>query len=148
MVVLASFNWKMVYEGQWQGGGQGVSVCGNGGIYEGQHREQNRHGKGVDIGADGGMYDGEWEDDKPHGTGTETDAGGAVYDGEWKDGNQHGNGTFTFGKDGSRVSGWEWVQCGDKYEGPSDIGKWTWAKDGKTERIKTDHEKSIEWPDT
>ena len=44
------------------------------------------------------------------------------------------------------------MKCGDKY-GPSDegafhgIGKWTWAKDGKIERIKTDHEKNIEWPD-
>ena len=113
------------------------------------------HGQGIYVdGDDGSTYEGQWREHERHGKGVETFASGSLYDGEWKDSKPQGTGTLTFGTDGAiEMSGWEWVQCGDKYEGPFDkgelhgIGKWTWAKDGKTERIKTDHQKIIEWPD-
>jgi hypothetical protein len=35
------------------------------------------------------MYQGEWKDDKKHGKGKYTYASGNVYEGEWKDDKKH-----------------------------------------------------------
>lgn len=46
--------------------------------------------------ADGGFYEGEWKDDIRHGQGTYTWPDGGVYKGEWKDGKKHKIGTYTY----------------------------------------------------
>ena len=56
---------------------------------------------------DGDKYDGEWKDDKKHGQGTYTFADGAKYVGEWKDDKYHGKGTFSFADGRKDVGEWE-----------------------------------------
>ncbi len=43
----------------------------------------------------GYKYEGEWKDNKRHGKGTYTFLDGAKYEGEWKDGKGHGEGIYT-----------------------------------------------------
>jgi len=49
-------------------------------------------------------YDGDWKDNKRHGKGTITWADGSKYVGEWKNGWKHGKGTYTDTK-GKSTSG-------------------------------------------
>lgn len=53
---------------------------------------------------DGGIYEGEFKDDTPHGTGTLKFPDGGSYTGQFKDGIINGQGTFVF-KDGGNYFG-------------------------------------------
>ena len=67
-----------------------------------------KHGQGTLIFGkgefEGNQYDGEFKDDKKHGQGTHTWANGDKYVGEWKDDKRHGQGTSTYA-DGSKNVG-------------------------------------------
>jgi hypothetical protein len=42
------------------------------------------------------MYEGNWKEDKKHGFGKQTIPDGRVYEGYWEDGKEHGKGKETF----------------------------------------------------
>ena len=54
------------------------------------------------------LYEGEWKDDKKHGQGKVTYSDGAVYEGEWKDGERHGQGKVTYSGGKGKVYEGEW----------------------------------------
>jgi hypothetical protein len=64
--------------------------------YEGEYKDDMKHGKGRFTFASGSVYEGEWKDDKKHGKGKCTYASGDVYEGEFADGNYHGKGNYTY----------------------------------------------------
>lgn len=64
-------------------------------VYEGEWKNNLRHGRGKMTYADGSVYDGDWEDDEPSGWGTQVDFNGAIiYCGNWRYGKYHGEGTL------------------------------------------------------
>lgn len=63
---------------------------------------------GIYIWNDGRMYQGEYKDDKKHGFGIYTWADRRSYEGYWFKGKQHGIGTYAVPKDGKTKFGlWE-----------------------------------------
>ncbi len=65
-------------------------------------------GTGIYIWNDGRMYQGQYKDDKKHGYGVYTWADGRCYEGYWFRGKQHGLGTYLVPKDGKVKFGlWE-----------------------------------------
>jgi hypothetical protein len=50
-------------------------------------------------------YDGEWRNNARHGAGTQSYTNGDVYEGEWQGGMKHGRGTMSYG-DGGKYQGW------------------------------------------
>ncbi len=80
----------------------------DGSTYEGDFKDNKRHGYGLWIRPDGTKYAGMWENNKPHGEGTLILADGMVYSGMWKMGKRHGHGTLTY-PDGHKKSG-VWVE--------------------------------------
>jgi len=63
--------------------------------YEGEWKDNKRHGHGILTRADGTKYVGEWADNKPHGQGVLTTPEGRMYTGEWKNGKRNGYGVYT-----------------------------------------------------
>lgn len=55
---------------------------------------------GIYIWNDGRVYQGQYKDDKKHGFGIYTWADGRCYEGYWYRGKQHGVGTYYVPKDG------------------------------------------------
>ena len=75
------------------------------------------HGRGTYTYADGDQYEGDWKDDRRHGKGTVTYAaveGGAAekYEGDWSDGKMHGYGKY-FYADGGAYEGRAGVAAGE-----------------------------------
>ena len=70
----------------------------NGEVYEGEYKDDKKHGQGKRTWADGNVYEGEWKDHKKHGQGKYTWADGEVYEGEYKDCMRHGQGKCTFAR--------------------------------------------------
>lgn len=66
---------------------EGVQSC-----YEGDFKENLRHGYGKYILPDGSCYEGNWREGMMCGRGVFNWADGSFYDGEWKEGRRHGNG--------------------------------------------------------
>ena len=65
-------------------------------------------GMGIYIWNDGRMYQGQYKDDKKHGFGVYTWADRRSYEGYWHKGKQHGIGTYHVPKDGKKKFGlWE-----------------------------------------
>ena len=62
--------------------------------YEGEFRENLRHGNGMYVLPDGSTYNGQWQNGNMTGRGTFTWPDGSVYEGDWKDNQRHGNGTL------------------------------------------------------
>ena len=96
------------YDGEWKDDkrhGWGT-LTGANGVYDGEWKDGAMHGRGTMTYADGTEYDGEWKDGKKNGRGTMTYPDRAKYDGEWKDGKRHGRGTMTYA-DGTEYDG-EW----------------------------------------
>ena len=79
----------------------------NGNKYEGQKKDNMRHGRGRYIYNDGSYYMGSWVKGKMEGLGQLYDyQGNLIYDGSWKDDHYDGNGRLM-------GAGTDWV----KYEG-------------------------------
>ena len=104
---------------------KGVMIYNNGAKYEGEWKDNKKHGKGIFISSHylncennpGLKYDGEFFNDKFDGYGKVVYSNGDKYEGEWKNNKQHGRGTlinFT----GTKFEG-EWLN--GKIEG---IGKY------------------------
>jgi len=68
----------------------------DGSVYEGDWKDDKKHGEGKCTFADGSVYEGELKNDKVHGEGKCTFASGEVYEGELKNGKRHGEGENTF----------------------------------------------------
>jgi hypothetical protein len=65
-------------------------------------------GLGIYIWNDGRRYEGQYKDDKKHGFGVYTWADGRAYEGYWFKGKQHGIGTYLVAKDNKVKFGlWE-----------------------------------------
>lgn len=95
-------------------------IFSDGDRYEGEWRNDERHGKGLMIYAAASdeagngrhveeKYDGDWVDGKMHGRGVYYYADGSAYDGMWQDGKMHGSGVFIY-PNGNRYDG-EFVVC-------------------------------------
>jgi len=78
----------------------------DGAVYNGEWKNNMRHGQGVWTRPDGTRYAGEWQNDKPGGMGTLVKPDGSIYTGEWQSGRRHGQGIYTR-SDGTKLSG-EW----------------------------------------
>jgi hypothetical protein len=113
--ILRSDRKRIIYKGEWErgrmhghgtyyyssqnstdrsrkGGGGGKKVPNGGSRYEGDFKENLRHGMGTYVLPDGSVYSGQWREGMMSGRGVFTWPDGAVYDGEWKDGKRHGLG--------------------------------------------------------
>ena len=99
----------------------GFSYMGNDGdTYEGEWKNNIRHGKGTYTFANGIKYVGNYKDGKRHGQGTYTFANGEKYVGNFKDDKKHGQGTFTW-PDGDKYVG------NYKNDSPHGLGTYTFA---------------------
>ena len=65
---------------------QETIAFGDGGRYEGEVREGERHGQGVYTGPDEARYEGEFRDNLPNGQGVMMRADGTRLEGEFRDG--------------------------------------------------------------
>lgn len=86
------------YDGEWKNNikhGYGVHTFTDGHIYTGEFDEDRRHGQGTMNYPDGAFYKGGWEVSDRGGYGVFHFADGAKYDGEWKKNVFHGQGTYT-----------------------------------------------------
>ena len=85
------------YEGEWRNDrrhGRGTCTWPNGTRYEGKWRSGRHHGQGSKEWPDGDRYKGGWRVGKRHGRGTYTWSDGRRYEGEWNNGKRHGRGTY------------------------------------------------------
>ena len=109
------------YQGEWVEGkynGRGKEKYKNGNIYEGQFKNDKRHGKGrmeyaLRAGAKfEGYYEGEWVNGESNGQGKERYPNGNTYRGELKNGERHGKGRMDYlKKPSAKFSGYydgEW----------------------------------------
>ena len=83
-----------------------------GDVYEGEWKDNLKHGQGTYTWSNGIKYVGEWKNDLRNGQGTQTFPRGDKYVGEFKDGRWHGRGTYTF-DDGSSRDGYFMKDKGD-----------------------------------
>src|SRR5688572_3996463 len=67
----------------------------NGDTYDGEWKDDKRHGRGKFI-TSSFKYDGQWETDKRHGTGVLIEANGDMYSGEFANDYMHGNGIMAY----------------------------------------------------
>ena len=75
----------------------------NGEFYIG---ELKRQGQGKQFDSEGKLiYDGQWKDDLKHGNGKESFSNGDTYDGQYTEGLMHGHGKYTYAKDNSTYFG-------------------------------------------
>ena len=96
-----------IYEGNFKDDlkhGYGKYYWSSGNIYNGNWKDGYQHGYAKMTWANGDVYEGNWKDDVKHGYGKYYWSSGNIYDGNWKDGDQHGYGKMT------------WAN-GDVYEG-------------------------------
>ncbi len=78
----------------------------NGDVYEGDFLDGIREGRGVyRYGSNGDKYDGEWRQNRKHGIGKMVYNGKGEYQGYWENGRRHGEGVFTY-PNGDVYSGW------------------------------------------
>ena len=113
----------------------GIMFFDNGAKYEGQWKNDKKHGKGVFTSSHyfdcknfvGMKYEGDFKDDKFEGYGVTTYTNGDKYEGEWKNNKQYGKGVVTY-FNGEKYDG-EWIdgffdgigifylKNGERYEG-------------------------------
>ena len=82
----------------------------NGNKYDGDWKDDKKHGKGVYNFNNGDEYDGDWKDGKVHGKGVLIYGPNNVhqydeYDGDWKDGKKHGKGVYYYFDEGHKYEG-------------------------------------------
>jgi hypothetical protein len=120
-----------IVEGNMQG--LGLMVYVNGDQYEGNWKDNKRHGTGtMKYYYDGNSYTGNWEDDKKHATkkreiGIMNFKNGNIYKGQWENDMMHGNGELRFSNGDNYVGTFEnnnrygfgiyYYFNGTKYEG-------------------------------
>ena len=78
-----------------------LSSASDGDKYDGEWRNDERHGKGAMIycSKDSDVqekYEGEWVEGRMHGKGCYWYADGSMYDGQWALGKMHGKGIFIY----------------------------------------------------
>ncbi len=88
--------------------------------YDGDYKDDMKHGFGTFVYPDGSKYVGEWTNDLRHGQGEYTYASGDVYKGSWKNGKKSGEGVYNYppGSAQSSIVG-TWV------DGKISRGTWT-----------------------
>ena len=87
--------------------GQGTATYQNNDIYEGDFLSGIREGRGIyRYFEKGNKYEGEWKNNARHGIGKMLYAGIGEYHGYWENGKRHGEGVFTYEKTGDVYSGW------------------------------------------
>ena len=113
---------------------RGVMNYKNGGKYEGQWRNDKRHGKGIFISQNynnpkliGIKYEGEFNNDKIEGYGIGKYSSGETYEGEWKNNKQYGRGILNYVDGGKYVGEWKegqpngdgiyYLKNGERFEG-------------------------------
>ena len=106
----------------------------DGGIYEGETKNDKREGRGTMTWPDGTQYVGDFKDDMKSGQGTYTWPNGGKYEGEWKDDKINGKGTLTYA-DGTKYVG----DCIDGVK--SGQGTYTWPNSDKYEGEWRDDER-------
>lgn len=87
-----------VYYGEFENfkfNGKGICTyyC-SGDRYDGQWKDDKKHGTGKCIWTDGSNYDGQWENNRRNGKGEYTYADGDIYIGGFKDDRRHGKGEY------------------------------------------------------
>ena len=112
----------------------GVQQYKTGRIYEGEWRNDNRHGHGYELFASGNSFQGEYDTGRAQGKGVYTWKSGEVYDGEWKSGAKVGYGVWKGVHGESYIGQWNDSKAdgygvhvwgdGNKYE-----GEWKLTKD-------------------
>jgi hypothetical protein len=86
-----------------QGSGR-MEYASSGIVYEGEWRDNQRHGNGCLTWPTGDVYEGEWRHDCRHGHGTLRWANGDVFEGDWDENYRHGKGVIKFATDASALS--------------------------------------------
>jgi ankyrin repeat protein len=90
----------VIYQGDWKDNnkhGKGKEIHPNGDKYEGiWENDKLKDGKVKKTYDDGNIYEGDWKDDKRHGNGRFVYIDGNFYEGDYKDDNKHGNGKYTW----------------------------------------------------
>lgn len=76
--------------------GKGIYYLPDGSKYDGLFRENQFNGRGIFTWPDGSVYDGEWKDGKRHGMGVLRASDGFTYDGMWLDNAMEGRGSATY----------------------------------------------------
>lgn len=145
------------YEGEWRDNkrhGYGKDIWSDGSQYEGFFHEGKKQGKGKMEWNDGSRYVGEFVNDKIHGFGEYSWKDGRVYFGEWRDNHMNGKGLFTW-EDGKSYEGDYLQDLKHGYgvfqwsNGEKYMGMW---KQGKQEGLgrffnENGEEKKGEWVD-
>ena len=101
------------YEGEWRDNlkhGRGKCVFPNGDEYEGEFELDKAAGQGVFTRPNGNRYEGSYRDDKSNGWGVYTFATGDRFEGQWRDGLKTGSGTITWA-DGRKFEGTFSLDC-------------------------------------
>lgn len=112
---------NIAYDGEWrddQKHGKGVEKGVDGAIYEGYFETNQKCGKGVMHWSTGEVYDGDFLNDTIHGFGKYIWSPTKYYEGHWEAGKMHGKGVFS--NDGKEYEG-DFVQ--DKKQGKG-VYKW------------------------
>ena len=74
-------------------------------------KDGKKHGQGILICYDGAMYEGEWKEGKPNGQGTETWPNGKKYEGEWKNGERSKGTKYNkYGKIIGKFENGKWIK--------------------------------------
>ncbi len=87
--------------------GFGFAIFARKGFYEGDWKNNLRHGQGIYFWQNGDKYEGEFADGKRNGKGTYFFEGGEKYIGEWKDNLRHGYGKM-YNKKGKLAYEGQW----------------------------------------
>ena len=88
--------------------GKGTCIYAKGGTYEGDWKQNKRHGNGVQRWRSGDVYDGEWKNDKMEGKRKWIYINGSMYVGDFKADKFSGFGELKY-SDGGKYSG-QWLQ--------------------------------------
>ena len=113
---------------------KGIMKYKNGSKYEGQWKNDKRHGKGIYTTQNynnpnyaGILYEGEFNNDKIEGYGIGKYSSGDQYEGEWKNNKQYGRGILNYIGGGKYVGEWKYgklngegiyyLKIGERFEG-------------------------------
>ena len=90
---------RNIYEGDWKNNkkhGKGKLIYEEDEFYEGDFKYDKFDGKGKYVSPNYFRYEGDFKNNEYHGKGKFTYSNGDIYEGDWKDGNKHGKGKMTY----------------------------------------------------